>query len=190
LSSSSPPSPIRVWLITGPPGIGKSTIASRVIYLLRSRGYGVGGCLAKEKKSGRQRVGFTIHDLMSGREGALASAEGSLGPRVGRYRVNVSNLSSIGARALHDAASQAQAIVIDELGPMELTSSEFRKAAEECLKSGRPVFAIMHDKLKDPLIETIREMPDKEVTEVTLQNRDKLPETIAGEMLKLLPPVT
>lgn len=180
--------PNRVWLITGPPGIGKSTIASRVIYLLRSKGRGVGGCLAKEKRKGRQRVGFTIHDLISGREGELASAETSLGPRVGRYRVNIKSLTEIGARALLDAAAHAEVIVIDELGPMELTSQDFKKAAELCFKSGKPIFAIIHEQIKDPLIEMIRQMPDKTLTEVTLQNRDRLADEIAGEILKVLPP--
>lgn len=179
----------RVWLITGPPAIGKSTIASKVIYLLRTQGHGVGGCLAKERRKGRQRTGFTIHDIMSGREGELASAEGSLGPRVGKYRVNISDLATVGARALREAALQAEVVVIDEVGPMELTSPEFKKAVEECLRSGKPVLAIVHEKMKDPLIEMIREMPDKEFTEVTLQNRDRLPETLAGEILKTLPPV-
>ena len=181
--------PTRLWLITGPPGIGKSTIASRVIYLLRSRGYGVGGCLAKETRRGRQRVGFTVHDVMSGRQAELASSEGSLGPRVGRYRVNISGLAEVGARSLSEAAKQADVIVIDEVGPMELTSPEFKRGVEECLDSGKPVFAIIHEKMKDPLIEKLVGTPGKVLTEVTLQNREKLPETIAGEILATLPPV-
>ena len=174
-------------MITGPPGIGKSTVASRLIYLIRSKGHGVGGCLAKERRRGRQRVGFTVHDVMSGREAELATSEGSLGPRVGRYRVNISGLADVGGRSLREAAAQAEVIVIDEVGPMELTSPGFKEGVEECLASGKPMFAIIHEKMKDPLIEKLLETPGGVLTEVTLQNRDRLAETIAGEILATLP---
>jgi nucleoside-triphosphatase len=180
--------PVRAWLLTGPPGIGKSTVVSKVIYLVRSKGYGVGGCLTRERRKGRERVGFTIIDLMSGLEGPLASSESSLGPRVGRYRVNVKGLAELGATALRRAADGAEVIVIDEVGPMELTSPEFKKAAEACFHSGRPLLAVVHDKMKDPLIDMIRALPGKEMIEVTLHNRDGLPESLAGQILGILPP--
>jgi nucleoside-triphosphatase len=179
--------PTRAWLITGPPGIGKSTVVAKAIYMLRSEGHAVGGCLTRERKEGKERVGFTISDLMSGREGELASIKGTLGPHVGRYRVNVATLAELGARALRDAAAGADVIVIDEIGPMELTSPEFKKAAEICFKSGKPILAVVHQHMKDPLIETVREMPDKVYIELTLHNREKLAETIANEILAVIP---
>ncbi len=177
----------RAWLITGPPGIGKSTVVAKAIYMLRSEGHGVGGCLTRERKEGRERVAFTISDLMSGREGELASIRGTLGPRVGRYRVNVATLAELGARALRDAAAGAEVIVIDEIGPMELTSPEFKKAAGECFKSGKPILAVVHQHMKDPLIEMLREMPEKAYIELTLHNREKLAQTIVNEILAVLP---
>jgi nucleoside-triphosphatase len=162
-------------------------VVAKAIYMLRSEGHGVGGCLTREKKEGRERVAFTISDLMSGREGQLASVKGTLGPRVGRYRVDVGTLATIGARALHDAAAGAEVIVIDEVGPMELTSPEFKRAAEECFKSGKPILAVVHQHMKDPLIEMIRDMPEKVYIELTLQNREKLAQTIAREILAALP---
>ena len=150
------------------------------------QGHGVGGCLTREKREGRQRVGFTITDLMSGKEAELASNKTALGPRVGRYRVSVSGLAEVGARALHDAAARADVIVIDEIGPMELTSAEFRRAAEECISSGKPVLAVVHEQMKDPLIEKFREMEGAVITGVTLHNREVLAKTIAEEILALL----
>ncbi len=181
-------SPTRAWLLTGPPGIGKSAVVSRVIYLVRSQGYGVGGCLTKERRRGRERTGFMIEDLMSGLEGPLASSEGTLGPKVGRYRVNLRGLVDVGAVALVQAAKSADLIVIDEVGPMELTSPEFKRAAEACFKSGKPILAVVHDKIKDPLIEEIRALKDKEVLEVTLHNREGLPASLSSQILAILPP--
>jgi len=179
---------VRAWLLTGPPGIGKSTVVSRVIFLIRSRGYGVGGCLTKERRRGKERTGFTIVDLMTGVEATLASAEGALGPRVGRYRVDVKGLAEVGASSLRRAAESAELIVIDEVGPMELTSPEFKRGAEACLQSGKPILAVVHEKMKDPLIDEIRNMPDKEFIEVTLQNREALPELLSKHILGVLPP--
>lgn len=176
----------RAWLLTGPPGIGKSTIVSKTVFMLRTQGYAIGGCLTREKREGRERVAFTMSDLMSGREGELASVRGSLGPRVGRYRVNLTTLADIGAVSLREAAGRADVIVMDEIGPMELTSQEFRKAGQECFATRKPILAIVHEQMKDPLIDTIRSMGDKTLFEVTLENRDKLPKTIADEISSFL----
>ncbi len=177
---------VRAWILSGPPGIGKSTVVSRVIYLVRSKGYGVGGCLTRERRRGRERVGFTIIDLMTGIEAPLASSDSSLGPRVGRYRVDVKGLAEIGAGALRRAAGGADLIVIDEVGPMELTSPEFRRAVESCLGSGRPILAVVHEMMKDPLIDSIRSLPEKETTEVTLHNRESLAESLSRQILDAL----
>ncbi len=178
---------MRAWLLTGPPGIGKSTLVSKVIYLLRSRGVGVGGCLTKERRRGKERVGFTILDLMSGREAELASSSGSLGPRVGRYRVNLPGLAEVGATSLREAAKSADVIIIDEVGPMELTSPEFKKGVEACIRSGKPLLAVVHELMKDPVIEEFRSMADKSFIEVTLHIREGLPASLAEQIFSALP---
>ena len=150
------------------------------------QGHGIGGCLTKEKREGRERVAFIMTDLMSGRQGELASIRGSLGPRVGRYRVNIATLSEIGAGSLRDAAERADVVVIDEIGPMELTNPDFRRAAGNCFDSGKPVLAIVHGQMKDPLIDKIRGMDGKELIEVTLENRERLAQRIADEILASL----
>lgn len=147
----------------------------------------MGGCLTKEKREQKQRVGFRILDLMSGIEAELASNKTSLGPKVGRYRVNLSGLRDVGAVALREASvGGADVIVIDEVGPMELTSSDFRRAAEGCISSGKPIVAVVHELMKDPLIEKFREMEDGKRVEVTLHNREGLPEVISTEVFAAL----
>ncbi len=162
------------WLISGPPGIGKSTVVSKVVFNLRSAGFIIGGCVTKERRKNKERVGFDIEDLLGGERGELASTSGHLGPRVGRYRVNLEGLSSVGARALSEGVSRAELVVIDEVGPMELTSPEFRRALATCTGSGKPLFAVVHEKMNDPLIEELKKKSKNEVVSVTLQNRDSL----------------
>src|ERR1700688_4962113 len=156
----------RIWLLTGPPGIGKSSLVAKVIFSVRSRGYGVGGCLTKEVRKGRERTGFRIYDLLSGNEADLASVSG-LGPRVGRYRVNITNLSTVGANSLLRAAEVADFIVIDEVGPMELTSPEFRKGVKACLATGKSMLVVLHESMKDPLITEISGQPESKLVELT-----------------------
>ncbi|HEY6282826.1 MAG TPA: nucleoside-triphosphatase, partial [Nitrososphaerales archaeon] len=62
-----------IWLVTGTPGVGKSTLVSKVIMRLKSAGVIVGGCTTYELRSKGSRVGFEVLDLTTGRRGELAS---------------------------------------------------------------------------------------------------------------------
>ena len=148
---------------------------------MRSRGHGVGGCLTKEVRKGRERVGFKLIDLLSGNEAELASVSG-LGPRVGKYRVNVGNLSGLGAGSLQRAAEMADFIVIDEVGPMELTSWEFRKGVKSCLVSGKPMLVVLHESMKDPLITELAEHAGTVSVELTLHNREGISGQLPSEI--------
>ena len=148
---------------------------------MRSRGHGVGGCLTKEVRKGRERTGFRIIDLLSGNEAELASVSG-LGPRVGKYRVNITNLSTLGAGSLLRAAEVADFIVIDEVGPMELTSPEFRKGVRACLAAGKPMLIVLHESMKDPLMSEISAQPNSTLVELTLHNREGISQQLPSEI--------
>jgi nucleoside-triphosphatase len=141
----------------------------------------VGGCLTKEVRRGKERVGFRLTDLLSGSEAELASVSG-LGPRVGRYRVNITNLSSVGANSLLRAAEVADFIVIDEVGPMELTSPEFRKGVKACLAAGKSMLIVLHESMKDPLITEISGQPNSMLVELTLHNREPISKELPAEI--------
>ncbi len=177
-----------VWLITGPPAIGKSTVLSRVILSLRTSGLIVGGCTAKEVRESKARTGFEIVDLLTGRQGELASVKRRIGPKVGKYRVNLRGLAEVGATALLEAIERAEVMVIDEIGPMELISPDFRRAAERCLESRKPILAVVHENMKDPLADKFDRVAGMSLYTVTLQNRDHLAESISGAILKAVVP--
>lgn len=171
-----------IWIVTGPPGVGKSTLVSRVVLRLKSAGVIVGGCTTGERRVKGERVGFSIRDVTNGTQGELASVSRNLGPRVGRYRLNLSDLASVGAKGLSDAAKVSELIVIDELGPMELTSPEFRRAAKECIASGKPILAVVHERLEDDLITELRSAA-KLTVELTEHDRDATADSVASELL-------
>jgi nucleoside-triphosphatase len=170
-----------IWLITGPPGVGKSTIVSKIILRMKAKGVIVGGCLTAEIREKGQRVGFEVRDLTNERRGKLAVLAGGLGPRVGKYRVNLEDLASVGARGLEDAAVSSELIVIDEVGPMELVSPEFRRAVKACIDSGKPILAVVHQRLEDDLLNELKAKA-KSLYEVEIINRDEVAERLVLEM--------
>jgi len=166
--------------LTGRPGIGKTTVLLRAVELLKARGARVGGMVSREVREGGRRVGFEIIDIATGRRGWLAHINQPVGPRLGKYRVNLADLENVGVRAIREAIGHADIVVIDEVGPMELFSAEFRRAVREALESGKPVLGTIHYRARGPLLNAIREDPSIEVITVTLQNRDRLPEQVAS----------
>ena len=116
----------RVLLITGAPGVGKTTLLQKIVDELRDKGIMVGGMVSVEARRNNIRVGFEILDLQSGSKGWLAHING-LGPSIGKYHVKLQDLEGIGAKAINDAAETCQVIAIDEVGPMELPLSSSRK---------------------------------------------------------------
>ena len=137
--------------------------------------------MTREVRRGRERTGFRLIDLLSGNEADLASVDG-LGPRVGKYRVNITNLSTLGAGSLLRAAEIADFIVVDEVGPMELTSAEFRRGVKACLASGKPMLVVLHESMKDPLMTEITEQPASRLVELTLHNRDEVSKHLPSEI--------
>jgi nucleoside-triphosphatase len=83
----------------------------------------------------------------------------------------------VGAGGLLSAASSAEAIIIDELGPMELVSPEFRRGVRACIDTNRPLVVVIHERLDDDLINEVKEKAAKVFT-LTLENR----EAIEGEL--------
>ena len=172
-----------IWLLTGPPGVGKSTAVSKVVLGLKSAGVIVGGCTTSERREGGVRVGFNLKDLTSGRTGELASATSKIGPRVGRYRVNLADLSRIGAEGLTAAAATAEVIVIDEVGPMELVSPEFRRGIRGCIDSGKPMLAVVHERMEDDILSELKKRAAG-VTTMSMENRDAVPDELGRALLE------
>ena len=170
-------------LVTGRPGIGKTTAVLRAVELLRTRGLKVGGMVSREERSGGVRVGFIVEDLLTGACGYLAKVGPGPGPRVGKYHVVLSDLETVGVGAIRRALSEADVVVIDEIGPMELYSDAFKEAVREALDSPKPVLATIHIRARRyPYTGSILSRPDVAVYTITLSNRDSLPRVLASDV--------
>jgi nucleoside-triphosphatase len=175
-----------IILVTGSPGVGKTTVIMKAAETLKIQGYSVGGMTTQEKREDGNRVGFQILDLATQRQGWLAHVNQPSGPRIGKYKVNLNDLENIGANAIQNATKTAHIIIIDEIGPMELCSETFRQALIEAMESSKPVIATIHHKATDTLVRNIKTRPDTELFEVTMENRNTLHNLIIQKITKIL----
>lgn len=172
--------------ITGPPGIGKTTVIKRVMAVLEEAGFRAGGIVCPEIRGGGRRLGFEVIDVLTGEKGVLAHILQRSGPRIGKYRVNLDDLSRIGVQAMKTAVEEADYIVIDEVGPMELQGRDFQLAIMKALESSKPVLGILHWKMKHPIIKSIKAVKGVKIYEVTRENRDSIHEVLSNEIHKTL----
>jgi nucleoside-triphosphatase len=164
-------------LLTGRPGVGKTTVIRAVID--RSDMH-AGGFLTEEIRKGGQRVGFRLVALDRNTETAtLADVKSASPHRVGKYGVNLDELERVGVAALRRAVERPGVglIVIDEIGKMELLSGPFRAAVEASLESAKPVLAsVMLG--RQPWVDALKTRPEVRLVQTTTANRRDMPEQV------------
>ncbi|MCQ8904506.1 MAG: NTPase [Methanothermobacter sp.] len=164
-------------LITGRPGSGKSTMVGRLRDYLEGKGLSVGGIITPEVRVGGSRWGFEVVDIASGRRALLASLE-TEGPRIGRYGVNLAAMDELAVPAIRRSLDEDECLVIDEIGPMELKSQEFRRAVDEALNSDVLLIAAVHRRT----LQSIKKREDIRVFVVDPEKRDR----VYGRIIDLL----
>jgi nucleoside-triphosphatase len=172
--------------VTGQPGIGKTSVLLKAANELRKKGYKIGGMISSEARERGVRVGFEILDISTGRKGWLANVDQPTGRQVGKYRVNLNDLDTIGTNSILEAINDADVIVVDEIGPMELCSSAFREAIVNAMKKEKPLVGTIHQNAHDPLITAVKRNNNTEIIEVTHENRQQLHNIIIDRVLQNL----
>ena len=156
----------QVCLLTGRPGTGKTSLIMQVAADLKSR---AGGFYTEEIRSQGTRLGFSLVTL-DGKRAVLSHVNLNKRYRVGKYGVDIDSLDQVGVSALQRAIAHCDLVVIDEIGKMELLSTNFRATVRQIISSGKKVLGtIMLD--SNPWADDIKRQPQVKVIELTRTNR-------------------
>jgi nucleoside-triphosphatase len=154
-----------VYLLTGPPGTGKTSLIIQVASGMKGR---AGGFYTEEIRSQGVRQGFRLVTL-EGQSAVLSHTNFKSPYRVGKYGVDVDSLDRVGVAALNQASREGELVVVDEIGKMELLSVKFREAVENILKSGKRLLGTIMLS-PHPYADAIKRQPQVHLVTVTRDN--------------------
>ncbi len=158
-----------ILLLTGAPGIGKTTLVKRLAAQLAGRS--IAGFYTEEMRANRHRVGFKLIGL-AGESGVIAQVDFASPYRVGRYGVDVAAIDRLSESNL---TLDGQIYLIDEIGKMECLSTVFVRRVEQLLGLGKTIVATVA-KQGSGFIKQVKRWPGAILWEVTCGNRDELVE--------------
>jgi len=166
-----------VYLLTGRPGTGKTTVIRQAIAGAEIK---VGGFYTEDIRNDDDgtRQGFSITAL-NGQNATLAHVDNRSRYRVGKYGVDITALNDVGVAAVERALEESDLIVIDEIGRMELLSPRFREAVLKAVDSGKKVLATILLN-PHPFTDEVKRHPNAKVVELTRANRDVVLTEILG----------
>jgi len=173
----------RAVLLTGPPGIGKTTILKKLLGLLP--GLRLSGFYTEEVREHGRRRGFRAV-CFDGPPRVIADLGFSGAHRVGTYGVDVAAIDRLSMEALALRAD-VDLYVVDEVGRMECLSQPFIRALGTLLVAGRPLIGTIALR-GGGFIAEVKERPGVELRPVSIANRDRLPEVLRDELARLLGP--
>jgi nucleoside-triphosphatase len=167
-------------LVTGKPGVGKTTLIEKVLERLRGSLRLAGFTTAEMRDPTGERLGFRLLTL-EGKQAELARAGLRSPVRVGRYGVNLEAFERLALPEL--ARRDVDLIVIDEIGKMECASARFQRAVEEALDAPVNVLATVGWG-RSPFLQTVRDRPDVELLTLAERNRDALVSDLSRRLRK------
>jgi nucleoside-triphosphatase len=162
-------------LITGLPGVGKTTLVLKIAEAVRD--INPVGFYTTEIREGGVRRGFEMRSFC-GERGILAHVDIRSPNRVGKYEVDVEGFDRF-LRAIPFFQEEAGIVIIDEIGKMECLSAEFRRLIGDILESDRTFIATVALK-GEGLIRQVKESKDVFLFTIRPDNRDRLLGKILG----------
>ena len=161
-------------LITGAPGVGKTTLIRRLIRRLDTVKYT--GFYTSEIREGGVRKGFELIGF-DGQKGLLAHINIQGPYRVGRYGVDVKGFDKF-LDTIGFMQTEADVVVIDEIGKMEMLSKKFIHLLDTIFSSEQQVIATISAGGPET-IQRYKQRVNVTLIEVTRSNRDRLADKIA-----------
>ncbi len=163
------------YLFTGKPQVGKSTAVKKIINTLGVES--CGGFYTEEIRVQGARMGFRLVTL-DGQTGLMAHRNLVSPFRIGSYGVDITCLDTFGVTAVYTALERKKLIVIDEIGPMELFSEQFKQAVLDILASSLPILGTIALR-PHPWLDMIKQHRRVLLYELTVDNRDQIVRTVS-----------
>jgi len=162
----------RHLLLTGRPGVGKTTLIRHVADSLAP--HAAGFYTLEVRDAIGRRVGFEIVTL-EGERRLLAHVDLHTPHRVSRYGVDVGAMETVAVPALERGlvAETIAFLIVDEIARMELLSPAFVRVLERVLDSPKRLIGTIQ-RSSHPVIERVRARPDVELWELEPTNRSEL----------------
>lgn len=175
----------RIGLLTGPVGVGKTTVAQRVVDLARRRGLACAGLLAPAMVDDcGQKVGIWGVDVRSSERRILARTDLDLeGPAIGPYSFEAAALAWA-VTVIDDAMGACDLLVMDEIGKLELWHGIGLAPILPRLASGQASRSLVL--VRTALLPELRarlEPAEQIVFEISEENREGMPPRILPSLI-------
>lgn len=156
-----------VYLLTGKPGTGKTSLIKRALAGIKGK---AGGFYTEEIRTRGVREGFRLVTL-DGQSIILAHINIKSSYRVSKYGVDIDSLDQVGVAALRRAAEQCALVVVDEIGKMELFSTNFWETIGQIMGSGQRILGTIMLS-PHPWADAIKRQPQVKLITVTRDNHE------------------
>ena len=163
----------RILMLTGVPGIGKTTVLRDVARRLAHRT--LRGFYTEEMREHGERVGFRLVTF-DGEQAVIAHIDFRGFPQVSKYGVDVAAIDAVATRAL-TVRPGVDVYLVDEMGKMECLSASFVRAMRALLASDKVIIATIAAKGAGFIAE-VKKRDDILLREVTRANRVERPEEL------------
>jgi len=156
---------MRCTIITGSRDAGKTRTAARLASRFREDGLRVGGVISEAAMENGAKVGYSYHDLSTGRRAEYARKKpGPVAPGTRAFDFSDAGLD-FGSRAIRSAVDAgADAVIVDEIGPLEIGGAGLWPAVRDALHrfGGHILFTVRPSLVEElrarvePLAESVR----------------------------------
>jgi nucleoside-triphosphatase len=166
-------------LLTGAPSSGKTTVIKEII---KNLNHPANGFYTEEERVDGKRVGFLMKTL-DGRSGYLAHQNIKSDFHIRRYGISIENIEKIAIPSITPVENNI--IILDEIGKMECFSLAFKQATTNAIDAPNIVIGTI-TLGGDDFIQEIKKRQDMEISEVTVENRDLLPDIMLKKISTML----
>ena len=160
-------------LLTGKPGIGKSTALRKIVDMLgRKRCCGI---LTEEILKDGERIGFRSHGIQSKKSVVLAHKEIDTGYYVEDFGVDLQPLDDLCEEEFRYVTGKIRFIILDEIGRMQMMSENFVGWLEKLGNGSRTLIASICLEDEIPYIRDFKKREENRLYVLDASNRERIP---------------